>query len=145
MFCTFFTFHQKNPLIPLDQKRSKLEREGVDILIECDYTQEIKNLSPENFLTILEEKCPIDVWVVGTDVTFGKDRRGDKPFLEKQGIKAIFLERIAYKGVKVSSTSIREYLRLGHYEKAEALLGHPFRGEKYETTCDTNMSICSCC
>jgi len=139
-----FTFHQATSLIPLDKKRSKLEGEGVDILIECDLTPEIKNLSPESFLSILEEKCPIDMWVVGSDVSFGKNREGDRYFLEKQGVKAILLERITYEGVDVSSTRIREYLRQGLYNEADALLGYPLKGEIYETTYDTNMPICSC-
>jgi riboflavin kinase/FMN adenylyltransferase len=69
--------------------------------------------------------------VVGDDFRFGCDRAGDFALLEKVGKDAGFTVEntltVTVAGERVSSTRVRDLLTVNGLEKAESLLGHPYR------------------
>lgn len=69
--------------------------------------------------------------VVGDDFRFGKDRQGDFKLLQQAGqqfgFQVVNMHTFAVDQIRVSSTRIREALKLGDLMLAEKLLGRPYR------------------
>lgn len=118
-------------LMTNEERRTRLEKLGLDYLVECPFTDEIKNMEPEDFVKkILVEKMQARALVVGEDFHFGKRRRGDAALLLKMGEELaieIHVEPKEQDGNRdISSTYVREELSLGHMEKVTELLGNPY-------------------
>ncbi len=118
-------------LMTNEERRYRLETMGLDYLVECPFTDEVKNMEPEDFVKeILVEKMHAKALVVGADFHFGKKRRGDAGLLRKMGSELnleIHVEAKEQDGRRdISSTYIREELALGHMEKVAELLGNPY-------------------
>jgi riboflavin kinase/FMN adenylyltransferase len=120
------------PLItPYQKKLILLERLGVDVTINLPFTRDIYEMSAEEFIQEIVQKCIAPVWViVGFNFTFGKGRAGTADTLKKMG------ERLGFKveiippfhvaGEVVSSTRIRELITEGRIQEANYLLGMDF-------------------
>lgn len=118
-------------LMTNEERRTRLENLGLDYLVECPFTDEVKNMEPEDFVTgILLEKMNARALVVGADFHFGKKRRGDAALLQKMGTELgleIHVEPKMQDGNRdISSTYVREELIQGHMEKVTELLGTPY-------------------
>jgi len=121
---------EQSVLTPLPHKRDLLEKLELSILIETPFTAEMQAMSAQSFLELLEHKCLIDTWVVGSDVGFGKGRSGNRLFLEEyvaiRGQGALFIERRCLQGDPISSTRLREALSQGDIERVSQLLGRTY-------------------
>lgn len=118
-------------LMTNEERRDRLEKLGLDYLVECPFTDEIKNMEPEDFVKdILVGKMQAKALVVGADFHFGKKRRGDAALLLAMGEELkleIHVEPKEQDGKRdISSTYVREELTLGHMEKVTELLGNPY-------------------
>lgn len=118
-------------LMTNEERRAKVEKLGVDYLVECPFTDEIKNMEPEDFVKeILIGKMHARALVIGKDFHFGKQRRGDAALLCKMGEELdleVHVEEKEQDGRRdISSTYVREELALGHMEKVTELLGNPY-------------------
>lgn len=118
-------------LMTNEERRARLEKLGLDYLVECPFTDEIKNMEPEDFVRqILVKEMQARALVIGEDFHFGKKRRGDAVLLQKMAEELdleIHVEPKAQDGRRdISSTYIREELSLGHMEKVTELLGNPY-------------------
>lgn len=112
-------------------RRELLAEQGLDALLEVEFTQTLANLEPEIFFkTWLIEAFNIRALVVGHDFRFGSDGRGDYQLLEQMAdAKGILLERmvpIQEDGMVISSSKIRQLLAEGHIEQANRMLGYNF-------------------
>jgi riboflavin kinase/FMN adenylyltransferase len=112
------------------EKRYLLEQSGVDYLIEYPFTKEMRELEPEEFLSMLVEEFSMKCMVAGTDFRFGKNRTGDisclRNYGKAHGIEIIVLEKMQYQGDDISSTRIRESIQAGNIEEANTLLGYTY-------------------
>ena len=120
-------------LMTNEERAAFLRERDVDLLIECPFTDEIRTMSPEDFVEeILVKKMRAKAIVVGTDFRFGKDRLGTPEFLENNAdrfgftVDVIEKEKDAETGRDISSTYIREMLREGRMEKVTELTGNPY-------------------
>ena len=109
-----------------EERKTILEKRGINILIEHPFTKEFAALTPERFIReVLVEKVGAKVIVVGTDFHFGKNRSGsilDLENLEEEcGYHLIVVEKLQLDGKDISSTRIRASL-----EEASALLGRNY-------------------
>jgi len=129
---------EQSVLTPPSHKKDLLEEHGLSILIETTFTAEMQAMSARSFLELLEHKCLIDTWVVGSDVGFGKDRGGNRLFLEEyvaiREQSALFIERRCFQGEPISSTSVRESLSQGDIERVSQLLGRSYTFRASVTT-----------
>lgn len=122
----------KSPLLMTnEERRSTIEEMGLDYLVECPFTDEVKNMEPEDFVTeILCRRLKARALVVGSDFHFGKKRRGDAALLLKMGEELgleVCVETKEKDGHReISSTYVREELAEGHMEKVADLLGVPY-------------------
>ncbi len=113
------------------ERRRLCEDLGLDVEIEYPFTDEFMHMEPEDFIRrILIDKLHAKYVVVGTDYRFGKDRAGDAEVLreagERLGFSTIVVEKEKYQDKEISSTYIREELKLGHMETVNVLLNRPF-------------------
>ncbi len=118
-------------LMTNEERRNRMEKFGLDYLVECPFTDEIKNMEPEDFVReILFRRMNGKALVVGADFHFGKKRRGDVNLLLKMGEELNMDIRVEAKeqdGKRdISSTYVREELTRGHMEKVTDLLGVPY-------------------
>ncbi len=114
-----------------EEKRNRLKRSGMDVLISYPFTEETREMEPESFIReILVEKLDAKIIVVGTDFRFGINRKGDVALLKQYepiyGYKVIDCEKKKYNNQIISSSYIRNALKKGNMELANAMLGQPF-------------------
>ena len=134
-----FTTHTKNTtegisqelLTSGSQKHDILRSLGIDIIYEIDFTDEIMHMSPEAFVTkFLVEHLKAKGIVVGYDYRFGYKASGTvstlRSLCDLNGIALSVKEAVSYGGETVSSTRIREAVKEGNVELAQALLMRPF-------------------
>lgn len=114
-------------ILDFEERLFKLNELQVDYCIKARFDKEFSNLSPEEFLNgFIENKC-VKALVAGNDYTFGKNGAGNVAFLKKwcdeRGIELSLVEFATDKGVKISSTQIRELLTLGNLKQANVYMG----------------------
>lgn len=113
------------------EKLSKLQKQGLDVLIAYPFTKETASLEPEEFIReVLVKKVDAKVIVVGKDFCFGKNRSGNVDLLKKYekmyGYKVYAYEKVEYDGAVVGSTRIREELAKGNLEEVNYMLSKPY-------------------
>ncbi len=115
-------------LTPTPRKVAYLEEMEIDYCFILELDREILSLSALEFLEkfIVKKFSPRAV-VVGEDFRFGRNQEGDIHFLNEISLKFGFQFHVvplyAFKGKKVSSSIIREYLATGKIREAKSLLG----------------------
>lgn len=121
----------RKTLMTKEERRYQL-RDQVDCLVECPFTEEIRTMEAETFIRkILVEKLKVKYLVVGTDYSFGYQKRGDYrmllQFAEEYDYHVDVIEKLRYEDRIISSTFVREEVEAGNMELASRLLGHPYR------------------
>lgn len=114
-----------------EERRTLAEKFRIDILVQCPFTKEVACMEPEDFVkSVLIEKMNAGFIVVGKDFHFGHNRRGDIALLaelsNQYGYEFVVFPKKQYYGRDVSSSYIRETLRIGDMELAQKLLGYPY-------------------
>jgi riboflavin kinase/FMN adenylyltransferase len=112
-------------------ERADLLREaGADHVIVFTFDKAFSQQSAEGFIKRVTSAGDVQRIVVGPDFQFGHGREGAVPALralgEKYGFAVTVVEPIALGGAVVSSTRIRQALREGDLDTAQALLGRPY-------------------
>lgn len=103
----------------------------IDYVIECNFSDDIKDMYPEEFIEkILVGKLGVKKIVVGNDFCFGRNRSGDVRTLfeysDRFKYEVFPMEKILYDGIEVSSTYIKEKILEGDMEAVRAMLGEAF-------------------
>lgn len=115
-------------LIQSEMKEKMLFEMGFWKVVVFDF-DEIKEMSPKEFLDSVREKYGITHFSCGYNYHFGYLGAGDVNFLQeycnKNGLGLKVETEILQGEDHVSSTVIREYLKEGKIERALELLGHP--------------------
>jgi len=109
------------------ERKDIMEKLGLDILIEYPFTENFMHTEPEMFIEeVISKKLKAKCVVIGPDFCFGKDRRGNAEMIclngEKYGYEAIVVEKEKYEDREISSTFVREELKIGHMETVNMLL-----------------------
>ena len=110
------------------ERKRIMEEYGLDVEVEYPFTERLMNTEPEEFIKhIIIGKLNAKYVVVGTDYRFGKNRLGNVDMLIEKGpeygFETIVVEKEKYQEREISSTYVREELKLGHMETANMLLG----------------------
>ena len=118
-------------LSTLSEKVKLLEEMGVDHLIILPFTEELSQMSSEDFIrSILVEKIQTKTLVIGYDHKFGKNREGSFEYLQSHShLFGFAIEEISRQDVDdlgVSSTKIRTALAQGDISTANKYLGRPY-------------------
>ncbi len=134
-----FLYHPNNLLsnsevkmIYTEEERADiLESMGLDVLLSYPFTDETRNIEPEDFVSeILVNKLDAKIVVVGNDYRFGRNRRGDVDMLQAMGktygFKVVVFEKKQWNNNVISSSLIRSELEKGNIEAVNAMLGKPY-------------------
>lgn len=105
--------------------------ENCGLKIETVIFNEIKNLSPEDFVEkILVKKLGAGAVCCGYNYRFGKNAAGSAQTMleicDRLGIRCKIASEVDIDGCAVSSTQIRALIESGEMQKANAMLGHKF-------------------
>lgn len=117
------------------EKLALLQRARIDTTIVIRSEPRFFSLSPDEFLSVIVEKCRPVAIVEGQRFNFGKDRAGSIETLRSTGEKLGFAVRTLDTircvelpdAPEVSSSAIRTALREGDVQTAAAMLGRPHR------------------
>lgn len=112
-------------------KQDLLANCKADTLFFEDF-ERVKELPAEDFVRdILVGKLNMKIAVVGRHNHYGKDSKGDVKLLRELGQKfgfAVYMIEPLYLGDDIcSSSKIRELIAQGEIERANEMLGHPFK------------------
>ncbi|MEL7104534.1 MAG: bifunctional riboflavin kinase/FAD synthetase [Pseudomonadota bacterium] len=115
-------------------KANRLDKLGIDILYEIPFSKDLAALTPDAFVhQVLSAGLGLSHVVVGADFCFGKDRAGSVEDLLRLGPQLGFQTTVqplmAFQGLDVSSTRIRQALADGRPQDAALMLGHHHRIE----------------
>lgn len=134
-----FTSHPQNVvaetkvkmLSTLDERISDFKELGIECVILLDFNKELRNMTAEQFITMLHDRYNVIELLVGFNNRFGKDRQQGfdeyKSIGERIGVKVWRFHQflrgsIAEGGKKVSSSIIRKLLEEGKVEDAADML-----------------------
>jgi riboflavin kinase / FMN adenylyltransferase len=127
-----FIFGQKKDFLidSYENKREMLEKEGVQTLVEIDFTRDFSNETPEEFLKNISDVPNIKYLFFGHDFRFGAGKKGDyhyaREFFEGTGIEVFVGSEFSLEESLVSSTQIRTYLKSGDIPHVNKMLGREF-------------------
>lgn len=109
----------------LERERTFLQA-GIDFVIELPFEQ-IKDLSPEQFIKLLMTECNVKAFICGDDFRFGKNVAGNAETIKRAVqvcVETVNLVQI--NGEKASSTVVKKYLKDGNVQAANDILGEEF-------------------
>ena len=117
---------ENKSLFTLQEREEIFKSAGVDFAFELPFN-EIKNLSPDEFSTLLLDEFHPTAFVCGDDFRFGKNACGSAQMLKQAGQVRVEIEKlITANGEKISSSKIKTHVLAGEIEKANELLGEAF-------------------
>jgi riboflavin kinase/FMN adenylyltransferase len=108
-------------LSTLERRLELLEQEGTDEVLVVTFTEEVAELTPEEFAEVVLRRIGTATVVVGEGFHFGRAAAGDGALLEQLGFDVRLVPLVE----GVSSSRIRTLLRAGDVAAAAALLGRP--------------------
>ena len=127
-------FFSKEPIRYIstrEERRAHIEALGVDYLFELDFTQELAQMTGEEYLRdILVKNFSPKKIVTGFDHTFGKSKSGTpkmlSEFQSELGYEYVEIPEQTIDGVVISSTVIKDFISKGEIELANRMLGYDF-------------------
>jgi len=113
------------------EKRAILEKAGVKSLIEMHFDRDFSTLAPAVFLDKhITTKKGLKKVFVGHDFALGANKAGDSKFLENyfrsKSIEFIKCNQFKMNNDGISSSRIRESLKIGKVDEASIYLGRDF-------------------
>lgn len=140
LLATVFTFDtsaaaffdgEEKELTTVSEKRRVFEELGVDVLIEFPLNRETTATEPDEFVhRYLAAQMRAAYICAGTDLSFGKNGAGNYALLvkytDRYGYRTELIDKVTVDGEAVSSTRVREAVRMGHMEDAARMLGAPY-------------------
>ena len=131
----FFNFNNSSfKLLDRQEKEYQLAKIGVEYLIIIEFSEALKNCTPNEFLSdILYQQLNVVKMFAGANFRFGKNREGtiqnSKEFSQAIGLEIITVDLEQTKSLDgkdktvISSQSIRSLISNGELETANTLLG----------------------
>jgi riboflavin kinase / FMN adenylyltransferase len=120
------------PLIQtLQQRLSSLESLGLDHTIVVKFSENFARKTPEEFVReYLVRDLKVKFFIVGENFSFGHQKQGNVSLLKSMGTQHEFfvegIPEIFRKGLRISSSQIRQFIQSGRMEEARDFLGSPF-------------------
>ena len=116
-------------LTTLEERISLIKDSDVDVFLIIKFNKMMSKMSPKDFISkILVDNLQIKELYVGFNYKFGFKGEGNTNILREYSkfykFKTNILKPIAANHTIISSTRIKDYIKLGEIEKAKILLGH---------------------
>lgn len=115
-------------LMPQSEKEKRLSELGVDTFYIVEFDKDFAGLSPQSFVKDYLIDLGVIHAVAGYDFSYGSRGAGNMKTLKQDSgemIEVTTVDKVEYKGEKISSTRIRRLLLEGNVEELPNLIGHP--------------------
>jgi len=128
----FFAPSEAPPrLMSFREKFRALEVLGIDRVLRIRFDEALRKMSAADFIQrIVVDGLGVRYIVVGDDLRFGHDRKGDFEMMKAAGLRhdyeTMHTDTLGISGGRVSSTRVREALLAADFAMAEDLLGQPY-------------------
>lgn len=118
-------------ITPEHEKIRLISEQGMSTYFAMPFDHELADMSPANFaIEILQKRVQASKLVVGFNFSFGKGGVGTPEFLQEElamrGVSVRIVPPVLVDGEAVSSTRIRQQIRLGELERVASMLGRPY-------------------
>ncbi len=118
-------------IVNLRDKLQALQNAGVDRVIVEHFNEKFAALSPQEFIErILVQGLHVKWLMVGEDFCFGAKRAGNIATLIEAGQRYGFvvetMPTVKNRGIRISSSAVRNALAAGDFTQVQQLLGHPY-------------------
>jgi len=113
-------------LFTFAERENIFAKSGADFVFELPFA-EIKDLSAEAFIRLLQTEFSPKIFVCGEDFRFGAGAKGDAEKLKGMDtVRVEVLPLVEINGEKVSSKTVKQHLEKGDVAMASTLLGESF-------------------
>jgi riboflavin kinase/FMN adenylyltransferase len=114
-----------------EEKARLIEAMGIKVLLCVKFDKEFSHMLPDDFIhEVLVKKIDIKEIIVGTNYTFGKNKKGTIDLLRRRGEKFGFsvkaVRDVMVHGHTVSSSTIRSLLQKGAVSEVSNFLGRAY-------------------
>tara|TARA_X000001036_G_scaffold67754_2_gene58616 strand:- start:3768 stop:4664 length:897 start_codon:yes stop_codon:yes gene_type:complete len=113
-------------IISLREKLEYFDELKIDQVFIVNFNDEFSRKSYLDFIEILKKNIQAKKIIIGNDFRFGKQREGNIDKLIDNSVDVCVMNKIEYKGERVSSTIIRDSLAAGDLKRAAMLLGRSY-------------------
>ncbi|WP_414043310.1 bifunctional riboflavin kinase/FAD synthetase [Macrococcus sp. EM39E] len=116
-------------LTPLQEKKNILEHLGIDYLFVVPFTSTFAKMEEQKFIQDYFTHNKVKHVIAGFDFSYGKFGKGNMLKLEtdKKGFEVTAVPKQALNNEKISTTQIREDLKMGAVKHANAQLGRAYK------------------
>lgn len=111
-------------LTNLDEKLIKINKFSPNFILIVPFNANFANLTADEFCAFLQ-RLNVKAMILGDDFRFGRGRGGDIEFLRNY-FDVFQLDSILINQTRVSSTAVRQALKIGDLALAETLLGETY-------------------
>lgn len=122
--------NEKGLVTTIEHKLSLLKKFGVSCVYLLDFTPQLAQTSPEDFLSALHRVVPFSHLFLGYDACIGHKRTGTPSVIEKISEKMNFalsyLPPRLFNGQIISSSVIREQVQKADFSLLKSLLGREY-------------------
>ncbi len=115
-------------LTPIREKQEILQKLEVDRLYIIQFNQELASLTPQLFVDHFLKGLRIKHMVAGFDFSYGHKGKGNMQTIQEHAAGSFTVtqvDKVVIDGEKISSTKIRNLLKVGKMDEAARLLGRP--------------------
>ena len=113
-----------------EKKIELLKSQGVETVVSLEFTEELSQVSAQDFTSILFDCLGMRGLVLGPDTALGRNREGNLDFLKKRGDELGFwvetAEPFALDGLTVKSRLIRSSISQGDVAASARMLGRKY-------------------
>ena len=121
---------KEKDLFTFEERLTRLEKEGVEVVLVASFSPTFMQKSAETFLNELFENHEIVGCVCGEDFLFGNKALGNAEYLKTackgKGIKISVVKKVTYLNEKISTRLIKEKITNGDIKGANAYLGDEY-------------------
>lgn len=111
-------------ITPMKHRMRIAEKMGIEYWIILDFSKEMADLSPEEFIEKILKPLHLHTLVCGFDFTYGRKGEGSIEELKAQSdFQVAVIDEVSSEHKKISSTRIEQLLMEGKMEKAASFMG----------------------
>lgn len=113
-----------------DEKAAFFGQLGIDFVFTLNFDLDMASLTPQQFISSIQKNIPVRQFWIGSDFRLGKEREGTVPILRELGKIYSFeindIDHIKQSNQKISSSTIREWVRQGKLNLVNQALGRSY-------------------
>lgn len=119
----------KSVLTPLKEKKQLLDKLGVNLFFDVQYSKDSKPISSQSFVDEYLSKINVKHLFISEDFSFGTelDAYTLKEQFEHKGIPVTIVPNVTIHGTKVSDLVIRQHLAEGRHDAVQVMLGRSYQ------------------